>query len=66
MIPAREAAYPFLATGEFEDLKDAIRVRNESIQTLGNLTLLNKYLNPSASNLPFLEKKSEYKSQCYY
>jgi len=36
-------------------------VRNTQLQTLGNLTLLNMYLNPAASNGSFDTKQVEYK-----
>ena len=62
VIPAQIAFYPALATGEFSALSDAIRKRNNTLQTLGNLTLLNPYLNPAASNGPFTIKLEEYKN----
>ena len=61
-IPTNVAATPYLATGELEEFKDAIRIRNVSLQTIGNLTLLNKYLNPAASNGAFETKLIEYKN----
>jgi hypothetical protein len=60
LIPEMNVSLPYLADGEFEGLKDDIRTRNERLQTLGNLTLLNKYLNPTASNGSFELKRSEY------
>ena len=59
-IPAHVALHPFLATEELTDFGEAIRVRNSQLQTLGNLTLLNKYLNPAASNGSFDMKRVEY------
>jgi len=59
-IPDNIAMYPILAKEEFVPLADAIRSRNEKLHTLGNLTLLNKYLNPAASNGAFDLKRSEY------
>ena len=38
-----------------------MRRRNSQLQTLGNLTLLNKHLNPAASNSSFDSKRAEYK-----
>ena len=53
--------FPYLATDELAELVAPIRARNAQLQTLGNLTLLNKYLNPAASNGPFDMKLVEYK-----
>lgn len=47
--------------GNDPELVAAIRARNASLETLGNLTLLNKYLNPAASNGSFAEKLVEYR-----
>jgi hypothetical protein len=62
-IPAHVAASPFLAaaSGELAPLADAIRRRNALVQTLGNLTLLNAYLNPAVSNGPYETKREEYR-----
>jgi len=62
IIPADIAAYPWQAGEEFAGFKEAIRNRNVFLHTLGNLTLLNKYLNPAASNGPFGVKQEEYKN----
>lgn len=59
-IPENVAIYPILATAEFAPFSEAIRTRNTKLHTLGNLTLLNKYLNPAASNGSFELKKNEY------
>ncbi len=59
-IPAQIAQYPFLATDDLKEFGEAIRVRNSQLQTIGNLTLLNKYLNPAASNGSFDVKLVEY------
>jgi hypothetical protein len=61
-IPRHVAAAPYLATDELAHLGDAIRLRNARVQTLGNLTLLNGYLNPAASNGAFDTKLVEYKN----
>jgi len=61
-IPASVAASPYLATEDLKGLADAIRLRNARLQTLGNLTLLNGYLNPAASNGAFGSKLIEYKN----
>jgi hypothetical protein len=60
IIPSNLVAFPYLASGELEGMKDSIRARNDKLQTLGNLTLLNKYLNPAASNGSLQIKKTEY------
>ncbi|MDD5296804.1 MAG: DUF262 domain-containing HNH endonuclease family protein [Rhodocyclaceae bacterium] len=59
-IPANVAQYPHLAKDDLVPLADSVRLRNRTLQTLGNLTLLNKYLNPAASNGSFAAKKAEY------
>jgi Protein of unknown function (DUF1524) len=61
-IPGDAASFPHLAKGDIEGLQDAIRRRNLAVQTLGNLTLLNKYLNPAASNSAFGTKLDEYRN----
>jgi hypothetical protein len=62
VIPRDLAIYPFLATEENAELADKIRKRKATMHTLGNLTLLNTYLNPAASNGPFSLKLDEYKN----
>jgi hypothetical protein len=59
-IPAFVADYPHMAHGEFAELADAIRARNAAVQTIGNLTLLNQYLNPAAGKGSLGVKASEY------
>lgn len=61
-IPADVALYPHLAKDDLVHLVEKIRLRNTTLQTLGNLTLLNKYLNPAASNAAFSTKVSEYRN----
>lgn len=39
-----------------------MRKRNTALQTIGNLTLLNKYLNPAASNGSFELKLFEHRN----
>jgi hypothetical protein len=60
-IPSNIVIYPRYAVDEWEGLESSIRQRNTLVQTLGNLTLLNKYLNPAASNAPWATKLNEYK-----
>lgn len=61
-IPANVAEYPFLAKGDLAEHSESIRQRNIILHTLGNLTLLNRYLNPTASNGSFELKRAEYKN----
>lgn len=49
-----------LPTEEEKPLVEAARARSVSVQTLGNLSLLNKYANPAASNGAFDLKLVEY------
>ncbi|MGV3569869.1 MAG: DUF262 domain-containing protein [Ramlibacter sp.] len=51
-----------MANPEFAALAPAIRQRNSALHTLGNLTLLNQYLNPAAGNAPFSVKLDEYRA----
>lgn len=60
-IPADVAKYPVLAKDDLKEIADSIRQRNAALHRLGNLTLLNKYLNPAASNGPFELKQIEYR-----
>lgn len=62
VIPADVATYPHLAKDDLAEFVEAIRSRKMALQTLGNLTLLNKYLNPAASNGSFETKLIEYKN----
>lgn len=43
-------------------MADAVWLRNSTLQALGNLTLLNRYLNPAASNSSFESKLVEYRN----
>ena len=49
-VSEHHSKYPFVLGAEEEALADAIRTRNNLKNSLGNLTLLNEYLNPAASN----------------
>lgn len=60
-IPADVVMIPHLAKDDLAEFVEAVRARNAQLQTLGNLTLLNKYLNPAASNGAFDTKVIEYK-----
>ena len=61
VIPAGVASLPYLAKDELKELVEPIRQRNSQLQTLGNRTLLNKYLNPAVSNGSFDSKRAEYR-----
>ena len=61
-IPDLVAKYPHLAADDLVPLAEAMRKRNAALQTIGNLTLLNKYLNPAASNGSFELKLFEYRN----
>ena len=60
-VPAGVSMVHWLAKDDLADLLEPIRLRNLSLQTIGNLTLVNKYLNPAASNGAFATKLVEYK-----
>jgi hypothetical protein len=60
LIPAYNAIYPWAYDSEQPELAEAIRARNASVNRLGNLTLLNEYANPAASNGDFDLKRKEY------
>ena len=62
VVPPEVVTSPYVAAGELAPFADAIRLRNARVQTLGNLTLLNQYLNPAASNGAFETKQLEYKN----
>ena len=55
-----EGTYPFALADSDPALAELIRQRNTVLHTIGNLTLLNEYLNPAASNGSFDLKKVEY------
>lgn len=60
-IPAHIVTWTWNAVGEFAPFQEEIRQRNAAVQTLGNLTLLNQFTNPAASNNSFTEKLTEYR-----
>ncbi len=62
LIPANVADTPYLAKDDLAEFGEAVRARNAILQTLGNLTLLNRYLNPAASNASFEAKLVEYRN----
>lgn len=60
-IPENVVQYPSYYTKDgYEDFLESIRLRNNKLHTLGNLSLLNQYLNPAASNGTFKLKQQEY------
>jgi len=62
IIPTNLVDYPHRAENEFVGFVKDIKSRNAAVHTLGNLTLLNKYLNPAASNGPFELKLKQYQN----
>lgn len=60
-VPSSVVGLPLLAKDALVGLAEAIRSRNSQLHSLGNLTLLNKYLNPAASNGSFEMKLEEYR-----
>jgi len=64
-IPANVVSYPHLAKDDLAELADRIRARNAQLHTLGNLTLVNKYLNPAAGNGSFSTKLVEYRHSVF-
>jgi hypothetical protein len=52
--------YPSMLRDQ-EELAEGIRTRNTLVNSLGNLTLLNQYLNPAASNGSLDLKREEYR-----
>ena len=56
-----EATYPHALAESDPTLEEMIRHRNTLRHSVGNLTLLNEYANPAASNGAFDLKKAEYK-----
>jgi len=61
-IPTEVVSYPHMAKDDLLELREPIRLRNSTLQTIGNLTLLNKYLNPAVSNSSFESKLIGYKN----
>jgi hypothetical protein len=60
-IPPEVVRFPFMAKENLAGMEEPIRARSVQLHTLGNLSLLNKYLNPAASNGSFAMKLPEYK-----
>lgn len=61
-IHANWAKYSFLIPADRPELGEKIRARNALVNSLGNLSLLNKYANPAASNGDLQLKLLEYKN----
>ena len=64
-IPPHLVSTPYMADGEFASSANSIRERNETLHTLGNLTLVNKYLNPAAGNGSWEIKQAEYANSVF-
>ena len=62
VIPVHIARFPFWAKEDIAEHADSIRQRNKVLHCLGNLTLLNRYSNPAASNGSFDLKLVEYRN----
>ncbi len=56
------AKYSFYIPADRPELGDKIRTRNAMVNSLGNLSLLNEYANPAASNGDLQLKLVEYKN----
>ncbi|PVY89316.1 uncharacterized protein DUF1524 [Acidovorax sp. 99] len=65
-IPELIGRYPYYATDEkyleFKYFEESIRQRNSAIHMLGNLSLVNRHLNPAGSNQAFTIKLDEYRN----
>lgn len=59
-VSSFHASFPYVLELEKPELAAAISTRNQAVHSLGNLTLLNEYLNPAASNGTFELKRAEY------
>lgn len=60
-IDNNDRLYPYLMQKENESITESIHLRNTLVNSLGNLTLLNEYSNPAASNGPLTLKLEEYR-----
>jgi hypothetical protein len=66
-IPAALGEYPSYYAdrpehAEFKDLVEQIRQRNSTVHMIGNLSLVNGYLNPAGGNAGFDVKLGEYRN----
>ena len=65
-IPEVVAKYPFYADNEkyseFKELAESIRQRNSAVHMIGNLSLVNRHLNPAGGNESFAVKLNEYRN----
>lgn len=66
VIPEIIGKYPFYADNEkyseFKELADSIRQRNTTVHMIGNLSLVNRHLNPAGGNESFAVKLDEYRN----
>lgn len=60
VVEENTVRFSFMAAENQKHLVAPAQERNRVLQTLGNLTLLNQYLNPAAGNGSFALKKIEY------
>jgi hypothetical protein len=65
-IPELVGKYPFYTDNEkyseFKELAEAIRQRNNAVHMIGNLSLVNRHLNPAGGNASFAAKLEEYRN----
>lgn len=65
-IPDVVGKYPYFAEKEkyfeFKALADLIRLRNSAVHMIGNLSLVNRHLNPAGGNANFSLKLVEYQN----
>lgn len=65
-IPQQLGEFPFYATmgnyEEFKELAEPIRQRNSAVHMIGNLSLVNRHLNPAGGNAGFPVKLDEYRN----
>lgn len=66
VIPEIVGQYPFYADNEkyaeFKEFAESIRQRNNAIHMIGNLSLVNRHLNPAGGNAAFATKLDEYRN----
>jgi hypothetical protein len=61
-IPNSVVSWPYQVDGELAEMETLIRARNDCLHTLGNLTLVNRHLNPALSNCSFEHKLDQFKN----
>lgn len=65
-IPEMIGKFPFYTDNEkyaeFKELAEAVRQRNSAVHMIGNLSLVNRHLNPAGGNAGFPAKLEEYRN----